>query len=230
MTLDDDFAQAWCGGLRVGPVGTMAWFGRIDDIALPLLAPTASDSADAGHRSGEALRLFLARRSALRHLVAWRLEVEAETVVIGYDGQGAPRVRAPRSDVFVSVSGRGSGAGLAVGPRPVGVDIEPLEPNVDLPRAVLAPAERERIEALPQSRRAVAFLHHWTAKEAYLKALGTGLLRDPAEVAVCWPDASDFSIRDGGRAVAGEGTVSSFEANMQTIVAACFVAIDANRP
>ena len=222
LTLRGELAAAWCRSLPAAPPGTAAWVGRIDEIAAPLLGPTASDLADAGRRSGEMRRLFLARRSALRHLIARRLGAEAQAVEIGYDPGGAPRVLAPRDGGFVSVSARGPWAALAVAPRPVGIDIEPLDPEGEVAWALLTSAERWRIEASPQSRRAAAFLQHWTAKEAYLKALGAGLSREPAEVEVGWQDAGSFAICDAGQSVAGEGANISFEAGMHTIIAAIF--------
>ena len=216
----------WPGRLRYGPAGTAAWLGDIDAIKRPGLAPTPSDLDDAGRRSGEARRLFLARRAALRHLVGHQLELDAETVVIGYDGQGMPRVRAPRGGVFVSVSGRGPIAGLAVSSAPIGIDLEPLETEAAIPWAVLTAAERGLVEGLAERERAAAFLRHWTAKEAYLKACGTGLLRDPADVEVRWAEAGRFSIFDAGRLVAGQGAGLRCEVRGSRVLAARFVARD----
>ena len=200
-----DHGGAWCLTSGVGASGT-AWIVRLDAFAPGSLAPTASDLADAGARSGEALDLFLARRSVLRRLVARRLGGDAEQVLIRYDGQGAPRLLAPRSDHFVSVSGRGLWAGFGFAPRPIGIDLELLEPAGEVPWAVLTASERDGIQHLPHGERAGAFLRHWTAKEAYLKALGTGLLRDPADIDVRPNGVGGFSIVDRGRPTAGQGT------------------------
>ena len=53
------------------------------------------------------------------------------------------------------------------------------------PWTVLAPEEREALAGLaePDVRHAT-FLRVWTLKEAVLKALGTGLSREPASVAI----------------------------------------------
>lgn len=69
---------------------------------------------------------------------------------------------------------------VAVADAPVGVDVEPLAraPEVlETVRLAFAPAELAALSALPtaeQGRRAVEL---WTVKEAYLKALGTGISR-----------------------------------------------------
>ena len=74
-------------------------------------------------------------------------------------------------------------AALAVAwEREVGIDLEPLEAVLDV-RALLpiacSPAETVRIEALHPLERVEAFLTLWTVKEAYLKAIGLGMSREP---------------------------------------------------
>jgi 4'-phosphopantetheinyl transferase len=77
---------------------------------------------------------------------------------------------------------------LAVAPaREVGIDLEPVDPALDLPALLAAactPAEAARIGALADDRRGEAFLTLWTLKEAYLKATGAGLTREPRSFSV----------------------------------------------
>jgi 4'-phosphopantetheinyl transferase len=66
---------------------------------------------------------------------------------------------------------------------PVGVDVEqlPREETATICAQALHPGERaELAAAAPQDRRAL-FGRLWTRKEAYLKGLGTGLSRGPAQ-------------------------------------------------
>jgi 4'-phosphopantetheinyl transferase len=61
----------------------------------------------------------------------------------------------------------------------VGVDIErirPIENVVALARRFFTEVEASLIEALPTHRQNIAFLKHWTAKEAGLKAMGRGIV------------------------------------------------------
>ncbi|RAG86586.1 4-phosphopantetheinyl transferase [Streptacidiphilus pinicola] len=72
--------------------------------------------------------------------------------------------------------------GLAPAGRPIGVDVERL-PRADTVRetmTTLHPAEQAELAAAPGGPSPEGFARIWTRKEAYLKALGTGLGRDPS--------------------------------------------------
>ncbi|MCR5562471.1 MAG: 4'-phosphopantetheinyl transferase superfamily protein, partial [Desulfovibrio sp.] len=68
---------------------------------------------------------------------------------------------------------------------PVGIDVEPfgLEDDYPLERA-LTPHETAWLEAEGRGERPERFARLWTRKEAYLKAIGTGLAVSPAGVDV----------------------------------------------
>ena len=165
--------------------------------ALATLAPTDSDLADEKAPSASARTHFRARRALLRALAAAATGVEPARMRIGYDNDGAPRVHG--LPVFVSVSSRGPLAALAVATSPVGIDLEPFDAGAAPVDAVLHPREVVGLGSLAAEARARAFLRIWTAKEAYLKALGRGFKRDPAAIiATCEP--ARFAIDDGGPA------------------------------
>ena len=69
---------------------------------------------------------------------------------------------------------------------PVGVDVEPIgaleDGGVELLDFTLTATERRRLLEVPVPERRRIFLHHWTGKEAILKALGTGLNVEPQAV------------------------------------------------
>jgi 4'-phosphopantetheinyl transferase len=69
---------------------------------------------------------------------------------------------------------------------PVGVDVEPIgaleDVDPELLEFTLTATERLRMQEVPAAQRTRTFLHHWTAKEAILKALGTGLDVEPQAV------------------------------------------------
>ena len=67
---------------------------------------------------------------------------------------------------------------LAVGRMPrIGVDVEPNHRRVPLAvaRRYFSPAEADALEALPADQQERRFRRLWTLKEAWLKAMGTGI-------------------------------------------------------
>ncbi len=182
------------------------------------LAPTPRDLQEAPSR--DPLRgAFLRRRALSRCAVAARLGVAPQSVEIGHAGSGAPMVLAPSCALKISVSGRADFCSVAMAEAPIGVDIEPLR-DVEPPWNMLHPTERDALAGLTGAARIEAFLRLWTAKEAYLKALGLGFAREPARTAI----GSDFSIFDEDCAptVAARGW-RRLMLNGEDYIAACVV-------
>jgi 4'-phosphopantetheinyl transferase len=178
---------------RIGATDAQVFALLLDADDLP---PTPRDLDEAPQ--GARRDAFLRRRAATRRLVAQRLGVSASEVEIGHDAQGAPRLLAPQAPLFLSVSGREDFCAIAIGSSTIGVDIEPLEPETEPVRSALHASEAARLRALPKGAQSEAFLRLWTAKEACLKALGTGFSREPATIAV----DLDFRVREEGAEVA----------------------------
>lgn len=192
---------------------------------LPMLrpAPDKGDYLDEARPGASDRSYFLARRAALRSFVAMHFGIEGEAVRIRYDEPGAPRVIEP-GNCFVSVSGRGPLAVLCVASHPAGVDFEPVEDKVPVVEDVLHPSERMAVRAREGAARIEYFLQIWTAKEAYLKALGSGLTHDPAKVAVAFDEERIASITDDGREIGGfDGRLrASIEGGIY-MIAACIM-------
>ncbi len=71
---------------------------------------------------------------------------------------------------------------------PVGIDVEPrtrTDGGEGLARSVLTDEEYACWREQPVEERAAWFMHVWTVKEAFIKATGEGLARDPTAVACC---------------------------------------------
>jgi 4'-phosphopantetheinyl transferase len=71
--------------------------------------------------------------------------------------------------------------------REVGIDLEPITADLTVAPLlghVCTPDEAAGIASLPARERIAAFLRLWTAKEAYLKAIGLGLFREPRRLHV----------------------------------------------
>ncbi len=152
----------------------------------------------------EALRgHWVAARGMLREIVGRAQGLAPAEVVFRYAEHGKPGADGLR----FNVSHSGDYALYAISPDlEVGVDVElPRSRRTDaLARRFFAPGEQERLFALEEPARAVAFFKLWTCKEAFLKATGEGLSRslrsyeiDPAQGRVLWAkdaDAARWSV------------------------------------
>lgn len=159
-----------------------------------------------------------ARHALLREMAARALGRPADEVEIRHERGRPPRLIRPRSGLRLSSASRGTLAALAVAERAVGVDVEAVGAAEAIPWNVLAPAEADALRRSPVPERDFARL--WAVKEAYLKALGLGLSREPSSFAVrlepddeASPPAANTSPRGGeSRAAApGEGVATGPE-------------------
>ena len=178
----DEFAkpvparESWCKVLVVD---------LRDPRLLPMLAPSPgpNDFRDEARPATNDRLYFLARRALTRSLVGVLASIPGENVRVIYDDDGAPQVDFP-DGFFVSLSGHGPYAMIAVANRRCGVDFEPLQDDLVPVPDVLHPQEQVWLEQFSGAERSHNFLRIWTAKEAYLKALGRGFLDDPREVCI----------------------------------------------
>lgn len=103
--------------------------------------------------------------------------------VVRRDDRGRPGTDGP-GDVSLSHGG-GWIAVAATGSGRLGVDVEtPRAVSASLAQRCLAPAELAWLQQASGQARNTRFLRLWTAKEAYLKATGVGLARDPRDVII----------------------------------------------
>ncbi|MEU9731451.1 4'-phosphopantetheinyl transferase superfamily protein [Streptomyces sp. NPDC048002] len=130
---------------------------------------------------------YVVAHAALRGVLSVVLGVRAEALPLarepcaGCGGpHGRPVLRTP--GVHFSLSHSGGLVLVALAPAPVGVDVEGLATMqaVLSAQSALHTAEAEELARLPAYGRPAAFTRAWVRKEAYLKGLGTGLVRDPA--------------------------------------------------
>jgi len=136
-------------------------------------------------------RRYELRTAFLREVLGRYTSRDPAALVLCPSPRGKPFLAGPEgSDLRFNPSHSGDLVYLAVAwGREVGVDVETgaaageLEPE-RLAAVVFDAREREALGRLPPARRREAFLRGWTRKEAGLKALGEGFLRDPREVHV----------------------------------------------
>ena len=125
---------------------------------------------------------FVAARGCLRAILAKYMECKPGELAFFYGEHGKPALASPwdKSQLRFNLSHSAGLALIAVSRCcEIGVDVEHLSRNIDqmkdIARRFFAPGEYERLCALPQEEQRRAFFHCWTRKEAYLKAVGTGL-------------------------------------------------------
>lgn len=152
--------------------------------------------------------------AADRHRFAWSHSL-LRLVLGRYLGQPAAAVRfarvgdarsrpmlAPgaRLRFCFSLSHSGDFVAIAIGNgATVGIDVETFRPRLDplaIARAYFAASEIAVLEGCPSAKRALIFLQMWTAKEAVLKAIGTGLARSPADAAMRFSCDGRMKLRE----------------------------------
>ncbi len=139
--------------------------------AVALLPPRPEDLAHAVRRRDPARRAAtLERRLLLRALAARMLGAEADDVAVAQAPDGPPAVVAPRP-LSAALAARDGWALVVVSPRPVGADIERVEPGAHRPLDLLHPD----MAALLRCADDAAFAAGWAGVEAYLKREGLGL-------------------------------------------------------
>ncbi|MET7288435.1 4'-phosphopantetheinyl transferase superfamily protein [Streptomyces sp. NPDC005573] len=130
---------------------------------------------------------YVVAHAALRSVLGVLLGVPADALPLVREpcaGCGGPHGRPAlrTAGVHFSLSHSGDLVMVALAPAPVGVDVEGLatERAVLGAQSALHVAEARELALVPAHERSAAFTRTWVRKEAYLKGLGTGLVRDPA--------------------------------------------------
>jgi 4'-phosphopantetheinyl transferase len=119
-------------------------------------------------------RRFLAARGFLREILGLYLAISPEKVEFIYGKRGKPSINA-HLQFNLSHSDEMAVCGLTLTNR-IGVDLEKMRSMKDLnslTKRFFCAREHELIERSAEKEK--LFFQLWTAKEAYLKALGTGI-------------------------------------------------------
>jgi len=108
--------------------------------------------------------------------------LETQDATLTYEPEGAPVAGGAAAGWFVSSASREGVLVLVMARQPVGIDVEVEGEIIEPAWNVLHPAEIEQLQLddpLVQYRN---FLKIWTLKEAYVKAMRTGLTREPCAI------------------------------------------------
>lgn len=141
---------------------------------------------------------FRACRAALRRVLAFHLGREASEIEFVRGEHG--KLELSDATLGFNVAHSGDWGLIAVSPaRPVGVDVERINPGLDytpLLRRICSERERQWLESLPEERARLGFYRCWARKEALLKAMGVGLSISPTRFDVAESDRTgEWEIR-----------------------------------
>ena len=126
---------------------------------------------------------FIVIRGRLRTLLSGYHGCRPQELEFGYGPQGKPWLLFPAYEGFeFNLSHSGGLAVVAISlNRELGIDVEQVRPVPDaleIARQQFARAEYADLLSFAGEAQTAAFYRCWTAKEAFLKGLGTGLERD----------------------------------------------------
>ena len=190
----DDVLRAWrrvphAPALQHG--GVHVWRVRL---GAPLEDVPSSLSPEEFERAsrlqGRARARFTATRAALRARLAGYLGRAPAAITFRYGETGKPLLL-EAEDVHFSVAHSGDVALIAIARGPaLGVDLERVRTvprRARVAARVLAPASAAMLRELPDAQQDDAFIWAWTQREAYVKAIGGGVLRSEDPLPLLWP-------------------------------------------
>ena len=178
----------------------------LDRPPTPLAALSAHLGDDERERAGRFRRSrdrdrFVAGRGLLRELLGRTLGTTPRTVPLATGPNGKPRLggAVDGSPTFgVSHSEHLLAISIRIDGRdPVGVDtelVDPVEAVSEVAERVFLPDEAARVVAAAAEGDWRAFHRYWTAKEAVLKALGTGFSLDPRALRIRTTGGDTFEV------------------------------------
>jgi 4'-phosphopantetheinyl transferase len=146
---------------------------------------------------------FVVGRGVLRLLLGRYLEIGPEQVRFEYGAQGKPALSAGSLRFNASHSGE-MALYAFVNDCDVGIDVEFIKGDFEteaIAERFFSTSEIEALRVLPVTEKPAGFFRCWTRKEAYIKAIGSGLSHplDQFDVTVEIPGWSiiDLDVRSG---------------------------------
>lgn len=152
----------------------------------PLLSPDESVRAERLRIPSKKME-FIAARGRLRQILARYLETSPAALHFAYGSAGKPSLALPGPPFFFNLAHAGHWGLLGISAQEqIGVDVEWLKRPVDIGQIAGWSFGEElsaELDALPPEMRSRLFFQLWTAREARLKARGTGFTgADTAEI------------------------------------------------
>ncbi len=170
-TLSNNDVHIWCAPLDQPPE-------RIQQLA-QTLTPDEAERAERFVFDHHRLH-FIAGRGILRAILGHYLKVSPASLRFKYGPQGKPELETnTENPLCFNLSHSGGVVIYAVARnRELGIDIEgprQLDDMDQIAKRFFSPTEYNALRAVPAKQRHTAFFNCWTRKEAYIKAIGSGL-------------------------------------------------------
>lgn len=148
------------------------------DRKLSYYLSSEEQSKASGFHSDKDRELYELSHIALRQLLSQQTNQAPESLQFFYNQYGKPFLLND-SSIHFNLSHTQQAIACTIGKETLlGVDIEYLKPIPDLQELceyAFHPNEAETVLSLPKEKQLKSFYTYWTLKEAYIKALGTGL-------------------------------------------------------
>ena len=198
--------ENWATGLHSDTLNSgelHLWHIELDgatDTLADLLTPDEQERADR-LLDAQSRQRFIRARSALRIILGKYLNQAPGKLAFGYGEHGKPFIQNPATDLHFNLSHSHELALLAVTRQAeVGIDLERLQarPNLQaIAHRLFDVAIQQELAQLEGNALTEAFYRHWTAHEAAIKALGSGIFQGDAPGKGTPPDVMNFAPREG---------------------------------
>lgn len=135
---------------------------------------------------------YILSRSILKKLLSCIFNIRAETISIDYS-QNKPGIN--HLPVQFNISHSGDYVFIGISKAIIGVDVEKIKPDFEYKDIINRYFDSTEIKTIENTENTVfMFYKYWTRKEAFLKALGTGLDFDLGSVNVS--DGNNYAHPD----------------------------------
>ena len=142
-------------------------------------------------------RRFIAARGILRHLLGNYIQLSPNIIEFEYGDRGKPRLATSVADSSLQFNVSHSEEYALYGfthHHLIGVDLEYLREMKDavkLAERFFSPREFKLLTSYASEQQREVFFKLWTAKESYLKAIGTGLTNSLASIDISFDQAGN---------------------------------------
>lgn len=159
---------------------------QLEEAAFAAYRTAAMDEVAAGMRDRRAQQRYTKSRLALMFVLSELTGARPTDLRLDVSKEGKPFLSS-HPEVHFNISHAGERLLVATAPFPIGVDLEGLDADAVSPETasmVFSPEEFRMFEWQDKPSCLALFYTLWTKKEAYLKAVGCGFLKNARDVTV----------------------------------------------